>query len=311
MNFIVTGGAGFIGSHIVDALLAEGNRVVVIDNLSSGRMENLDPRAVFYNADVRDTGIAGIFEKERPEVVVHEAAQVSVRRSVDDPVYDADVNILGALHVLQACVKSGVKKVVFASSGGAIYGEQDVFPAPEGHPIKPVSPYGTAKYSVEVYLKCYREMYGLDYVALRYSNVYGPRQDPHGEAGVVAIFTEKMLAGQTPTINGDGEQTRDYVYVADVVNANISAIDHGYSGSFNVGTGVETSVNELFGMIKEETGFSGERVHGPAKAGEQKRSVIDNCLIRAELGWRPNVPLKEGIGRTVEFFKGRVLAGND
>jgi len=305
MNILVTGGAGFIGSHITDALITAGHSVDVVDNLTTGRKENVNPKAGFIKADIRDRALGEFFERTRPEVVVHQAAQVSVRNSVDDPVYDADVNVLGSLNLLQNCVKYEVRKVIFASSGGAVYGEQESFPAPETHPVAPLCPYGAAKRSVELYLNYYRAEFGLDYVALRYSNVYGPRQDPHGEAGVVAIFSEKMLAGGDPVINGDGGQTRDFVYVADVVDANLRAMEGGYCGCLNVGTGVETSVNELFDIMREKTGYTGERVHGPAKPGEQRRSVIDCSLIGSELGWKPKVSFADGLGMTVEYFRGK------
>lgn len=308
MRIIVTGGAGFIGSHIVDALVEGGNHVAVVDNLSTGRAENLNPKAEFYRCDIRDRELSDIMAKERPDAVIHEAAQVSVRHSVDDPVNDADINVLGTLALLQNCVRYGVGKLVFASSGGAIYGEQDLFPAPESHAARPICPYGIAKRSIELYLNYYYIVHGLKYVALRYSNVYGPRQDPFGEAGVVAIFSEKMLKGDAPLINGDGEQTRDYVYVGDVVAANLAALGGSYTGALNVGTGTETSVNELFDILKRETGYSGDRVHGPAKAGEQLRSVIDASLIGRELGWRQQVPLDEGLRRTVDYFRKAMTA---
>jgi len=306
MKVLVTGGAGFIGSHIVDSLIEAGNQVVVIDNLSSGKLENVNPRAVFYKADIRDGLVDGIFESERPDAVCHLAAQINVRVSVDDPVLDARINVEGSLNILQSCVRHGVKKFVFASSGGAIYGEQDHFPAREDHPKKPMSPYGITKLTVEHYLYFYHEVHGLGYTALRYANVYGPRQDPHGEAGVVAIFTLKMLKGETPTINGDGSQTRDYVYVGDVVRANVLALGSGYNGSFNVGTGVEASVNDLYRLIKNATGYKGDKLHVPAKAGEQMRSVIDYGLIKSELGWEPRMALEDGLGHTVEYFREKI-----
>lgn len=305
MVIVVTGGAGFIGSHIVDAAVGRGDKVVVIDNFSTGKMDNVNPSAVLCRMDIRDKEVDGVFAEHRPDAVIHEAAQVNLRYSVDDPVFDADVNILGTINLLQSCVRHGVKKFVFASSGGAVYGEQEVFPAPDNHPTRPMSPYGIAKLTIEHYLYYYRITYGLDYTALRYSNVYGPRQDPYGEAGVVAIFAEKMLKGETPVINGDGGQTRDYVYVGDVVRANMLALDGSYTGSLNVGTGVEASVNELFETLKDATGYKGERVHGLAKLGEQRRSVIDHSLFRDKLGWEPAVLLGEGLKRTVEFFRDR------
>lgn len=300
---LVTGGAGFIASHIADRYISEGYDVVVVDDLSSGKVENLNPKAVFYKIDIRDKGISAIFEKERPEIVNHHAAQMDVRRSVADPVFDAEVNILGMLNLLQNSVRYGAKKFVFASSGGAVYGEQDIFPAPESHQTNPVSPYGISKLAGEKYLFYYKEVHGLDYVALRYANVYGPRQNPHGEAGVVAIFTTKLLKGEQPFINGDGKQTRDYVYVRDVVEANWQATIRDFCGPVNIGTGVETDVNELFMNLVKLTGSDAKEVHGPAKAGEQKRSVIDNRKASDVLGWKPKVELDEGLRETVEFFK--------
>ena len=311
MNILVTGGAGFIGSHVVDALVGDGNRVVVVDNLSSGRHENINRGAVFHKADITEERIDGIFADERPEMVVHLAAQINVRASVDDPVKDAGINVMGSLNLLQCSVRHDVRRFVFASSGGAVYGEQGVFPAPETHPTRPMSPYGITKRTVEHYLSFYNDVHGLSYAALRYSNVYGPRQDPYGEAGVVAIFTVKMLAGQTPVINGDGLQTRDYVYVGDVVRANLLALKSGFNGCLNVGTGLETSVAELYGVIARETGYEGGKMHGPKKAGEQMRSVVDNRLIRAELGWAPETPLDEGLRRTVEHFRKKVPSASN
>lgn len=300
---LVTGGAGFIASHISDRYISGGYDVVIVDDLSSGKKENLNPRAKFYEMDIRDKGIAQIFEKERPDIVNHHAAQMDVRRSVSDPVFDADVNILGMLNLLENSVRCNVKKFVFASSGGAVYGEQETFPAAEVHPTNPVSPYGISKLAGEKYLFYYREVHGLDYVALRYSNVYGPRQNPHGEAGVVAIFTTRLLKGEQPIINGDGRQTRDYVYVKDVVEANFQATVRNFCGPANIGTGVETDVNELFVRLVKLSGSNAGEAHGPAKAGEQKRSVIDNRRAKDVLGWTPGHSLDNGLKETVEFFR--------
>lgn len=307
MNILVTGGAGFIGSHVVDAYIELGHNVIVVDNLSTGSIENLNPKAKFYQLDIRDDKIEEVFKLEKIDVVNHHAAQMDVRKSVEDPIYDADVNIIGSLKLLQFSVKYGIKKFIFASTGGAIYGEQDYFPADEEHPTRPLSPYGVAKLTIEKYLYFYKEVHGLNYVVLRYANIYGPRQNPHGEAGVVAIFTSKMLRGEQPVINGDGFQTRDYTYVGDVVRANVLALNYDKSsGVFNIGTGLETDVNTLFHKLKNLTGANCEEFHGPAKPGEQRRSVISYNKIYQTLGWKPEVPLDEGLRLTVEFFKNKL-----
>jgi UDP-glucose 4-epimerase len=244
-----------------------------------------------------------IFEKEKFDVMNHHAAQMDVRKSVEDPVYDASVNVIGVLTLLECCLKTGVKRVLFASSGGAIYGEQDYFPADELHPTRPISPYGVAKLTTEHYLFYYKAVYGIDSVSLRYANIYGPRQNPEGEAGVVAIFTTKLLAGQQPIINGDGKQTRDYVFVGDVVRANVLALNFEGSNVFNIGTGVESDVYQLFWYIKTSTKSSAEEKHGPAKKGEQLRSVLSSAKIEGKLVWKPTVSLEEGLRRTVEYFR--------
>lgn len=304
MNILVTGGAGFIGSHVVDEYLRLGHRVAIVDNLSTGRTSNLNPQAIFYQADIRDaSAMQHIFEHERFDLLNHHAAQMDVRRSVEDPVYDASVNILGALTLFECCVKTGVRRVVFASSGGAIYGEQDYFPADELHPTRPISPYGVAKLTTEQYLFYYKEVYGIDSVSLRYANIYGPRQNPEGEAGVVAIFTTRFLRGVQPIINGDGKQTRDYVFVGDVVRANVLALNCTGSAVFNIGTGIETDVNQLFSYLKAAMGSSAEEKHGPAKKGEQRRSVLSFKKIEQALGWRPTVTIDEGLRRTLEYFR--------
>lgn len=310
MNILVTGGAGFIASHIVDAYIQLGHSVSVLDNLSTGREKNLNPRASFVHQDVRDAdAMRNLFARQKFDVVNHHAAQMDVRRSVADPVFDASVNILGVLTLLEECMKGGVSKVIFASSGGAIYGEQDYFPADEKHPTRPISPYGVAKLSTEQYLFYYKAVYGLDSVNLRYANIYGPRQNPEGEAGVVAIFTSRMLSGSAPIINGEGKQTRDYVFVGDVVRANVLALDFRGSNVFNIGTGKESDVNTLFRILRKETGSSCEEQHGPAKKGEQLRSVLDNRKAASVLGWRPTVTLEEGLARTVDFFKKEMAHG--
>ncbi len=302
MRVLVTGGAGFIGSHVVDHLLASGHEAAVVDNLSSGRRENVSEEARFYEADIRG-GCEEAFEEFRPEVLCHHAAQIDVQRSVREPDFDAEVNVLATLRLLENCVAHGVEKVLFASSGGAVYGEQQEFPATEDHPQYPVSPYGVAKLACERYLHVYHGQYGLPYVALRYANVYGPRQDPHGEAGVVAIFAGNLAAGRTSTINGTGEQTRDYVYVGDVARANALAIEKEVPpGAYNVGTGAETSVNGLYGLLLEASGRDLPPEHSPAKPGEQFRSSVDPSLAGRILGWRPETDLTGGLEETLRFF---------
>jgi len=305
MKVLVTGGAGFIGSHLVDRLIQEGHEVVVVDNFLTGKRRNLNKEARFYKLDIQSSRLERVFSKERPLLVMHLAAQVDLRRSVEDPIFDAQVNILGTLNLLEQAVKYGTRKVIFSSSGGAIYGEQDVFPAPESHPIRPLSPYGISKLNGEQYLAYYQRVSGIQHVILRYSNVYGPRQDPEGEAGVVAIVTGKMLAGEQPIINGNGRQTRDFVFVDDVVEANLAVMGKEVQGIYNVGTAEETSVNDLFRLLVELTNANCKELHGPAKKGEQARSVVDISRLRQELGWEPKVPLREGLKRTVEFFRER------
>jgi UDP-glucose 4-epimerase len=308
MRVLVTGGAGFIGSHVCDELLAHGHEVLALDNLSSGRRENLDPRVPLTVADIRSPEAAGLVERARPEAICHLAAQIDVRRSVADPRLDADCNISGLLNLLEAARKSGVKKVVFSSTGGAIYGEQDVHPAPETHPQRPLSPYGCSKAAGEIYLTYYRLQYGLPYVALRYANVYGPRQNPHGEAGVVAIFSELLLAGAPCNIYGSGRQRRDFVFVADVARANRLALAAEYCGPLNIGTGRETDIVTVHRLLAELAGVGAAPRHLAAKPGEQQRSSIDASLAAQVLGWQPGVPLREGLEATLEFFRQRRTA---
>ncbi len=305
MNVLVTGGAGFIGSNVVDAFINEGHNVIILDNFSSGKDENVNPKATVYRMDIQDAAVENIFRDEKIEVMCHHAAQMDVRRSVADPKFDALVNVLGFLNLMEAGRKHGLKKVLFASTGGAIYGEQDYFPADEQHPNRPLSPYGITKLTTEKYIFFYKEIYGIDHVILRYANIYGPRQNPHGDAGVVAIFSLKMLNGEQPIINGDGKQTRDYVFVGDVVKANVLALSYNGSTIFNIGTGIETDVNQLFSYIKKLTGSNVEEKHIPAKAGEQMRSVISSKKINEMLGWKPTVTVEEGLKKTVEFFKSK------
>jgi len=306
MRILVTGGAGFIGSHVAHAYVEAGHEVVVLDNLSSGKEENLPPGARLVFGDIGSETAAEVIRTFRPEVVNHHAAQISVRRSVDDPLFDARENILGTVNLLEAARRHGVRKIIFASSGGAGYGEQEYFPADERHPTRPVSPYGVAKMAVEGYLHFYRVQYGLEYTALRYANVYGPRQDPHGEAGVVAIFCLRLLRGQTAVINGDGEQTRDYVYVGDLTRANVEALERGDGLGINIGTAQETDVNTLFRRLRDLSGSRQEEIHGPGLPGEQRRSVLENRLAYDELGWYPNVSLDEGLALTLAHFRDRM-----
>lgn len=306
MKILVTGGAGFIASHVTDAFIAAGHDVAIIDDMSSGKTENLNPKAKFYRLDVQDPQVAEVFRQEKPDVLCHHAAQMDVRRSVADPLFDARANILGLLNLLENGRQNGLKRVIFSSTGGAIYGEQDVFPCPETHKTEPLSPYGIAKLASEKYLFFYHAQYGISYAALRYANVFGPRQNPHGEAGVIAIFTEKLLRGEQPVINGDGTQTRDYVFVGDLVRANLAALTSDYVGALNLGNGIETDVNELFRHLCKLCGSSATEKHGPAKPGEQRRSVIDNSLAKKVLGWTPQVSLEAGLAQTVEFFRKKV-----
>ena len=303
MKIIVTGGAGFIGSNAADRFIQEGHEVTIIDNLSTGVESNVNKKAKFYKVDIRSAVIGKIFEKVKPEVLCHHAAQIDVRKSTDDPIFDADVNILGSLNLLNACVKHKVKKVIFASTGGAIYGEQDYFPANEKHPAKPLCPYGVTKLTIEKYLHFYRETYGIEYICLRYANVYGPRQNPFGEAGVVAIFAERLLSGKKAVIYGDGKRTRDFVFVDDAVQANLLALDYPKSDIFNIGTGIETDINSIFRILRETTGSKQKEIHAPPKAGEQERSVLDYSKAERLLKWNPRCELSGGMARTVEFFQ--------
>ena len=301
----MTGGAGFIGSHVVDAFLGAGHTVSVVDNLATGNRAWLTGKPVrLHVLDIRAARLADVFEAERPETVAHLAAQASVGRSVADPTFDAGVNVIGGLNLLECCRRTGVTRVIYSSSGGAGYGDTDAIPTPENHPSLPASPYGISKVAMEHYVAALGAIHGWSAVSLRYANVYGPRQNPAGEAGVVAIFCSRLLQAQPPVINGDGSQTRDYTYVEDVAAANLAALDRPQvQGAFNIGTGVETSVNDLFARLARSAGFDGPPGHGPARPGEQRRSCLDPARAAHELGWRPSVSLDDGLARTFEFFK--------
>jgi UDP-glucose 4-epimerase len=311
MKILVTGGAGFIASHLVDALIKQGHKIVVVDNLSTGKKENVNKKAKFYRLDITSPRVKLVFQKERPQVVFHLAAQIDVRKSVVDPVGDANINIGGSLNILENCKNYRVKKVIFASTGGAIYGEapRRFIPTKEDYLPQPLSPYGIGKLTVEYYLEYYYEVFGLRYVALRFSNVYGPRQNSRGEAGVVAIFIGQLLAGKTPTLYGQGQLTRDYIYVDDITRAALLAMRQKTIGSFNIATSKETNVNQIFSLIlktlktkiKVEAKCQKPKL-APARPGEQKRSCLSWDLARRELGWAPKVKIEEGIKKTVGWF---------
>lgn len=305
MKILVTGGAGFIGSHIVDRYLDMGFKVYIIDDLSTGKRNNINPKAKFYQVDIRNKQkIVSLFNDIKPDILNHHAAQLDVRKSVADPIYDATVNIIGLINLLEAARINLVKKVIFASSGGVVYGDAKVIPTPEDyHPLLPLSPYGVAKLTSEHYLYYYYKMYQLPYIALRYANIYGPRQDPFGEAGVVAIFTKQLLKGENPVINGDGKQTRDYVFVSDVVEANMLCLNSDYVGVLNIGAGIETDVNCIFNILVKLTNSCAKGIHGPSKKGEQQRSALKNDLAKKILRWSPRFNLQKGMLKTVEFFR--------
>ena len=306
---LVTGGAGFIGSTLVDRLLAEGHTVDVVDDLSSGTLANLAEaraagagRFTFHQLDVRSGDLSDVMARHKPEVVFHLAAQIDVRSSVSDPVHDAEVNIIGSLRVLEGARSAGSRKVVFASSGGTIYGDPEHLPVKESHPQRPLSPYGVAKKAVGDYLHAYRELHGLEYTALALANVYGPRQDPHGEAGVVAIFAGRLLAGEPCMIYGDGKQTRDFVYVDDVVDAFSRAGERGSGLLCNIGTGTETSVSQLYAVMARGAGVSQPPLYGPARSGELQRSSLDPGRAAIHLGWKPWTSLEKGTSAVIEWF---------
>ncbi|MGO8702811.1 MAG: NAD-dependent epimerase/dehydratase family protein [Candidatus Brocadiia bacterium] len=305
MRILVTGGAGFIGSHVADRYIELGHEVAVLDDLSSGKPENVNPRAKLFRMSLLDERLAGAFDEFRPEVVSHHAAQVNVRRSVDAPEFDATVNVVGSVRLFQAAAAHGCGKVIYASSGGACYGDPPKLPAREDTPVRPLCPYGVSKYAAEKYLQLFGVLSEMRFTVLRYANVYGPRQDSHGEAGVVAIFSELLLEGKTPTIFGDGTKTRDYVFVSDIVQANVLALDAGDGGAFNVGTGREVSDDQVFAAVRDAVGVKIEAAHSEFRKGEVQRIALDAGRIRDELGWRPRVAIEQGIPKAVEFYRAK------
>ena len=304
MNILLTGGAGFIASHLADALIAKGHHVVIVDNLSSGKAEFVNPQATFYNLDITDPQLEDIFRRHKPQVVNHHAAQKEVTKSIQQPLFDAQVNILGTLNLLENCAKHGVRKFIFASSGGTVYGEPLSLPVSEDHPQRPSSPYGISKLTAEHYLRFYHEVRGINCVALRYSNVYGPRQDPYGEAGVIAIFCLRLLRGEPTVIYGDGDQVRDFVFIEDVVAANLAALESASAEPLvvNVGTGVPTSVNVLLRKLTSLLGYGFSPTYKPAKPGEIRTTYLDIARAHSLLGWSPRVSLEDGLRKTIESF---------
>lgn len=307
MRILVTGGAGFIGSHLAEAFLERGHRVAILDDLSQGRLENVAADADFFEADITDlAGVLAVYDRFRPDVLCHHAAETDIRRSVRDPLMNAAVNIQGTLNLLEIGVRFATKRVLFASTGGGgIYGEQEQFPANESHPVRPACPYGITKLTCEAYLRYYAAQHGVAWTSLRYANVYGPRQNPDGEAGVVAIFTDTLLRGESPTIHGDGEQTRDFVYVGDVVRANCLALDRDLFGVYNVGTGLETSINTIYERLRDTLNVNIPAQRAAQRPGEQRRSCVDSNKLRNAAGWTPSTSLAEGLRQTAQFFSMR------
>ena len=303
MKVLVTGGAGFIASNLADRLIADGHKVAIIDNLSTGSKANLNPKAAFYEMDITDKALAKVFEKEKPDIVNHHAAQIDVRRSVREPAFDAGVNILGSINIIENCVKHRVKKMIYISSGGAMYGEPKYVPADENHPVIPLCPYGISKHTVEHYVELAHILDGLTYTVLRYANVYGPRQDPHGEAGVVGIFSENLLNGLDCTIFGDGSKTRDYVYIDDIVEANVLAMTKGDNEAFNIGRGIETTDFEIFDNVRKSLGMKVEPKYADKRKGEIDRIALTAAKAKKILGWEPKISIEEGIRRAAAFYR--------
>ncbi len=310
-KILVTGGAGFIGSHIVDKLISQNNKVVIIDNLSTGQKENINKKARFYKADITNKKIKEIFKKEKPDIVFHLAAQINVRKSIQNPLLDTKVNVLGSLNIFQAAKESNVKKIIFSSTGGAIYGKAKKTPTPETCQPKPQSPYGLSKLTTENYLKLYHKLFNINYTILRYSNVYGPRQNTLAEAGVIAIFTKQLLKNKTPVINGTGKQERDYVYVKDVVSANLSSLKRGDNKTFNIGTSKKTSVNQIFKTLSQKINPQIKAKHGPSIKGEIKTSALNIRKAKNNLNWKPKTNLKTGIEKTINWFKKEIKKANN
>lgn len=306
MKLLVTGGAGFIGSHVVDACLAAGHDVAAVDNLFTGKVANLDPRARLYRLDIAGAEVDEVIAHERPDAILHQAARVDVRASMTQPLLFAQTNVLGSVNLLESCRRHSVRRFVYAQTGGCVYGEPVELPSPETHRIEPVEPYGVSKSVVESYLHVYQRHFGITYVVLRYPNVYGPRQDPDGEAGVVSIFAKRMLLGQEPRINGTGEQTRDYVYVGDIARANLLALTAGDNQTYNVGSGTATSVNGLYEVLADVIGYRGEASFGPPRPGEVQASCLDSRKAERDLGWRADTSLREGLRRTCAFIAGEL-----
>ena len=308
MKILVTGGAGFIGSHVVDAFVTAGHEVAVLDNLATGREENVNASAQLHRVDVRNLAeVQAVVAAFKPEVVSHHAAQSEVPKSVADPGNDALVNVVGGLNVLRACIDNDVRKVIFSSTGGALYGEPDVVPNDEDHPIRPLSPYGTSKFAFEQYLATFSRTFGLNYTTLRYANVYGARQDFFAEEGrVVAIFASRMIEGKPVTIDGDGSQSRDMMHVGDVAMANIAALDKGDGGTFHISTGLPVTINDLFRKLALLTEYKLDPRFGPGRQGDVYRIALDNTLAKQQLGWEPRINLEEGLRLTVDYFRGAI-----